>query len=86
MEQAKMKTVFIPESPTMPGLYAAKAPQSLGKIGEKGTDYSTLSVEHALQFAGRGECQDWCDEWNATAKRQGYSGRFQPVEHEFPDA
>lgn len=78
-----MKTVWIPESPSMPGLYAAKAPASLGKMGEKGTDYSTRDAHAAMQFDGHGACQDWCDNWNSEAERQGFTGRFLPVEHGF---
>lgn len=78
-----MKELWIPESPTIPGLYAARVPALLGKIGEKGTAYATRDHNAALQFETEQDCGVWCFRWNAEARAQGYAGRFVPVAHGF---
>lgn len=72
--------VWIPASPTIHCLYAAKGPRS---TLEKGTDYGTSDAHEAMQFETREECQEWCDKWNAAQEAEGYSGMFQPEQHGF---
>ena len=72
--------VWIPESTTAPGLYALKAPKSMGHIDAHGTAYGTYLVSDAMRFLTEGECWIWCDKWNAQAGGHGFCANFAPVE------
>jgi hypothetical protein len=75
------KLVWIPESPSIPGLYAAEVPRALGKDGV--VDMTTRNAHWAYQFSSQDECQKWCDGWNSAQKLCGLSGMFKPVAHGF---
>lgn len=75
--------VWIPESPTRPAYYAAKAPICQGKLGEKGIEHRTYSAGLALHFETHDECKKWCEEWNEKQQEQGLTGMFEPKEHGF---
>jgi len=81
-EGPKVVDKWIPESPSIPGLYALPSPASVGKLGE-GRLYGTYSAHSALQFDEKENCRKWCDDWNASAKAEGHLGMFEPVLHEF---
>jgi hypothetical protein len=73
-----MKTVWIPEAPNHPGLYANESGTDMdpgGKISTGTLQPSTMSAHKAKHFATREECQAWCDA-NPTPA-------FAPTEHEF---
>jgi len=48
-------TVWIPEAPAYPGMYAVRG-------YEAGKNTMTLSVHEAMQFITKENCQTWCDE------------------------
>lgn len=75
------RSVWIPEAPNFPGLYAnAKDYSQDGKIKDfhrPPVEPSTYSIELARQFTTREECQAWCDASPVP--------RFVPMGHEFVD-
>lgn len=77
-KEKAMRTAWIPEAPDHPGLYANESGTDMdpgGKLGGPGLQPSTMSAEHAKQFATCEECQAWCDA-NPRPK-------FRPMEHGF---
>lgn len=75
-----MKTAWIPEAPSFPGLYANESGTDMdpgGKISYGGLQPSTRDPFKAKHFATREECQAWCDA-NPIPK-------FVPQEHGFDD-
>lgn len=69
--------VWIPESPTHPGLYANKSDFGAGKVTGLSMQPSTTSHWHALHFPTREECAAWCASHPHPV--------FVPVEHGFGD-
>lgn len=59
-----MRTAWIPEAPNHPGLYANESGMDIkpeGKISTGELQPSTMSPQHAKQFATEAECRAWCD-------------------------
>ena len=73
-------TVWIPEAPKYPGLYANHDDHSGdGKIlFPDPVQPSTNSAHHAKQFATQAECTDWC--------RAHPVPVFEPRDHGFSDS
>lgn len=56
------RTVWIPEAPKHPGVYAnATDTYERGKIRTGEKQPSTMHAHHARQFATQEECRAWCD-------------------------
>lgn len=79
MKGSKMiKYLWIPESPTIGGVYANDTDFSeSGKIRVGIKQPSTTSVNDALKFESEDECKAWCD--------NNQSPVFVPRQHGFVD-
>lgn len=70
-----LKTVWIPEAPEHPGLYANESDYTdRGKLGGP-LQPSTGVAEQAKHFETEEECREWCDDNPVPI--------FKPVEHGF---
>lgn len=66
-----MRTVWIPEAPNHPGLYANESDMT------GGSQPSTMNPHKAKHFPTRDACERWCDTNPVPA--------FRPTEHGFED-
>ncbi len=60
-----MSAIWVPEAPTLPGLYAKRPAFQIAVPNIPHLTYGTYSKPFALTFTTEADCEAWCTTFNA---------------------